>query len=100
MNNKIALDFTVVDKRNIMVHVKEGEDYIGYSLMLFDKKSKIYNGILVLMKHLEREDIFRIGQMIQNELVASDEEMFIETYFGISFGMMCDETASNWDKML
>lgn len=40
MNNKIALDFTVVDKRNIMVHVKEGEDYIGYSLMLFDKKVK------------------------------------------------------------
>lgn len=100
MNKEITLDFTVVDKRNKMIHVKEGEKSIGYSLMIFDEESKIHDGILVLKKYLEREDIFKIGKMIQDEFVGSDEEMFIETYFGISFGVICDETPSNWEKML
>ena len=38
--------------------------------------------------------------MIQHELLASDEEMFIETYFGVKFGTICDETPSNWEKMI
>ncbi len=100
MNKEITLDFTVVDERNKMIHVKEGENSIGYSLMLFDEESKIHDGILVLKKYLEREDVFKIGKMIQEEFVVSDEEMFIETYFGISFGMICDEIPSNWEKML
>lgn len=100
MNKEITLDFTVVDERNKMIRVKEGENSIGYSLMLFDEESKIHDGILVLKKYLEREDVFKIGKMIQDEFVGSDEEMFIETYFGISFGMICDETPSNWEKIL
>lgn len=100
MDNQITLDFTVVDERNNIVHIKQGENYIGYLLMIFDEESKIHDGILVLKKYLEREDVFKIGKMIQEEFVGSDEEMFIETYFGISFGMICDETPSNWEKML
>ena len=100
MNKEITLDFTVVDERNKMIRVKEGENSIGYSLMLFDEESKIHDGILVLKKYLEREDVFKIGKMIQDEFVGSDEEMFIETYFGVNFGMICDETPSNWEKML
>lgn len=68
--------------------------------MIFDEESKINDGILALEKSLEREAVFKIGQMIQHEFVDSDEEMFIETYFGVKFGVMCDETPSNWDKML
>lgn len=68
--------------------------------MIFDEESKIYDGILVLKKYLEREDVFKIGKVIQDEFVVSDEEMFIETYFGISFGVVCDEIPSNWGKML
>lgn len=100
MDNQITLDFTVIDERNNIVHIKQGENYIGYLLMIFDEESKIYDGILVLKKYLEREDVFKIGKMIQDEFVGSDEEMFIETYFGISFGMICDETPNNWEKML
>ena len=98
--DQIRLDFTVVNKRNNKVHIKQGKNYIGYLLMIFDEESKIYDGILVLKKYLEREDIFKIGKMIQDEFVGSDEEMFIETYFGVNFGMICDETPSNWEKIL
>lgn len=100
MDNEIRLDFTVVNKRNNKVHIKQGKNCIGYLLMIFDEESKIYDGILVLKKYLEREDVFKIGKMIQDEFVVSDEEMFIETYFGVNFGMICDETPSNWEKML
>lgn len=100
MNKEITLDFMSTNKRNNMIHVKEGDDYIGYLSMIFDEESKIYDGILVLDKYLEREAVFKIGQMIQHEFVDSDEEMFIETYFGVKFGMICDETPSNWGKML
>lgn len=41
MDNEITLDFTVVDKRNNMIYIKEGENSIGYSLMLFDKKREV-----------------------------------------------------------
>ena len=38
--------------------------------------------------------------MIQNEVVGSDGGMSIGIYFGISFDVVCDETPSNWEKML
>ncbi|MGL5779095.1 hypothetical protein [Cetobacterium sp.] len=34
--------------------------------------------------------------MIQNEVVSSDEGMSIEIYFGV----VCNETLSNWNKIL
>ncbi|MEG1806883.1 MAG: hypothetical protein RR265_01920 [Cetobacterium sp.] len=99
MNKEIILNFTSMNKRNNIIHIKE-DNYIGYLSLIFDEESKIYDGILVLDKCLEREAVFKVGQMIQHEFVASDEGMFIETYFGVKFGMICDETPSNWEKIL
>lgn len=101
---KLKSEFTIEcrsgNKKSDTIYIKNEDKIIGYLAMVFDEDSKIYDGILVLHKYLEREDIFKIGQMIQHELLTSDEEMFIETYFGVKFGMMCDETPTNWDRML
>lgn len=100
MDKKVKLEARLENQRNNIIIVKEGEVSIGHLSMVLDEQHGIFDGILVLHKYLEREDIFRIGQLIQNEFVDLDEEMFIETYFGINFGMLCDETPSNWYRMI
>lgn len=100
MDKRFKLEAKLENQRNNIIIVKEEELSIGYLSMVLDEEYGIFDGILVLHKYLEREDIFRIGQMIQHEFVSSDDEMFIETYFGINFGMMCDETSINWEKMI
>lgn len=98
---RFSLEFRLGNGGSDTAFVKENGNKIGYVAMVFDKESKIYDGILVFDRYIGDESyIFEVSQMIQNEFVASDEEMFVETYFGLNYGMICDETPINWDRMI
>lgn len=81
--------------------INRGEESIGACTLVYDEQTKHHNGIMILEKVIEDRELNTLVKSFQDDFVNYDEEeMFIEVYYGLHYGLRCDEHPRIWEKLL
>lgn len=100
MNRDIGFSIVLENDKDRLLHIHLNEEVIGYCSLIYDVEARNHEGILILKKVIEDRELYILVRSIQQEFVDSEEELFIETYYGVHKGLMCDEHPEMWDKLI
>ncbi|MGL5125823.1 MAG: hypothetical protein ACRC6U_07520 [Fusobacteriaceae bacterium] len=100
MDRNISFNISVVNGKNRFLHIYLNEKFIGYCSLTCDEKPRFHEGVLILQKVIQGRELYILVKSIQEKFLYLEEELFLEVFYGIYKGLMCDETPKIWDKII